>query len=66
MHWTGAELAEFLKNHLGPTFEREGIADQVGAYQRALSLVYTLTPPYPHPHTRARARTLPLPPPLLA
>lgn len=56
MHWTGAELAEFLKNHLGPTFEREGIADQVGAYQRALSLVYTLTPPLPTP-THARTRT---------
>jgi hypothetical protein len=29
MHWTGAQLAEFLKDHLGPTFESEGLSTSV-------------------------------------
>jgi glucosylceramidase len=30
MHWTGVQLQEFLRDHLGPTFAKEGIADTVG------------------------------------
>lgn len=37
MHWTGAQLAEFLKNDLGPTWEKEGLADDVGLFLATFS-----------------------------
>ena len=32
MHWTGDQLHTFLRDHLGPTFAREGLADTVGLF----------------------------------
>jgi hypothetical protein len=32
MGWTGEALHEFVRDHLGPTFESEGIAQQVGIF----------------------------------
>ena len=37
MAWTGTQLAEFLKTHLGPAFEAEGIADVVGIFLATFS-----------------------------
>jgi glucosylceramidase len=32
MHWTGIELRDFLRDHLGPTFAAEGISKDVGLF----------------------------------
>jgi hypothetical protein len=32
MHWTGDQLHTFLRDHLGPTFESEGLSDTVGLF----------------------------------
>ena len=32
MHWTGSQLASFLKDHLGPTFAKEGLTGVVGLF----------------------------------
>merc|ERR1719272_2315025 len=37
MAWTGAQLASFLKTELGPAFEAEGIADDVGIFLSTFS-----------------------------
>jgi hypothetical protein len=41
MHWTGDQLHTFLRDHLGPTFAEQGLADTVGIFLGALSA----TPP---------------------
>ena len=32
MGWSGEELRAFVRDHLGPTFEREGIDQEVGIF----------------------------------
>ena len=37
MAWTGSQLAEFLKTELGPTWEAEGLTDDVGIFLATFS-----------------------------
>ena len=32
MHWTGEQLRDFLRDHLGPTWVQEGLTGQVGIF----------------------------------
>jgi|EP01047_Picozoa_sp_COSAG01_P069582 O-glycosyl hydrolase len=32
MHWTGAQLHSFVREHLGPTLEQQGLAAKVGIF----------------------------------